>query len=330
MEPLGEQTSRIWTRREAVRAVGPSAVATQLRRGAWQVPWPGVYADAGEPLDPHRRAVAAVLASGGGLPPPGTGPRLLHAVAAGRTAARVHGFVLVDDADPATGADDGAHDDVVVLAEPPDLVVLDDGRRRVLHRHQWALQPGDVRLVAGGLHVTGRLRTIADCARLLRQDALVCLLDDALHRGLVAPAQLDALVAQHHARPGAVALRQAVAAADAGAESPAETLTRLLLLPVLPGLVPQVRIRDARGHVLARADLGDERLRLAVEADGRAGHEGEAMAAKDRRRDRSTDGVGWRTERFTWFELRRRPELVVASALQAARLQAERYGLPLP
>lgn len=329
MESLGEHTSRVWSRADAVRVASPSAIATQLRRGAWQVPWPGVYADAGAPLDSTQRAVAAVLASGGGPEARATGGGL-RAVAAGRSAARFHGYLLVDDADPATGADGDAHDDVVVPGPCPDLVVLEGGRRRVLHRHQWKLGPGDVRLVEGGLHVTGRLRTIADCARLLSPEALVCLLDDALHRRLVEATSLTELVREVRWAPGAVALRTAVAAADARAESPAETLTRLLLLPVLPGLAPQVRIRDARGVVVARADLGDERLRLAVESDGRAGHEGTAMVAKDRRRDRLTDAAGWRTERFTWFETRRRPDLVVASALQAARLQARRHGLPTP
>jgi hypothetical protein len=75
-----------------------------------------------------------------------------------------------------------------------------------------------------------------------------------------------------------------VSAADGRAESPAETLVRLLLLPDLPGLVPQVRVLDGR-RVLARFDLADEELMLAVEADGRRGHAGEVMAAKDRARD---------------------------------------------
>ena len=46
-------------------------------------------------------------------------------------------------------------------------------------------------------------------------------------------------------------------------------------------------------------------VRLAVECDGTAAHAGAAMVAKDRRRDRRTEAYGWRTERVTWFELRR-------------------------
>lgn len=123
-----------------------------------------------------------------------------------------------------------------------------------------------------------------------------------------------------------VALRTAVRLADGRAESPHETLTRLVLQPHLPGLVPQHRLRDDGGRVLARFDLGDPTLRLAVEADGRAGHEGPAMAARDRRRDRACDARGWRTERVVWFETRCRQEALVRRVLQAAREQQRRHS----
>ncbi len=108
----------------------------------------------------------------------------------------------------------------------------------------------------------------------LRPDALVCALDDALHRGLVEPEHLEELVRGCTGRPGARALADGVARADGRAESPAETLRRLVLAPVLPGLVPQVVVRDEQGLPVARLDLGDRTLRLGVEADGQRGHAG--------------------------------------------------------
>jgi very-short-patch-repair endonuclease len=95
-----------------------------------------------------------------------------------------------------------------------------------------------------------------------------------------------------------------VALADARAESPPETLARLLLRPQLPGLEPQVELFDQTARIVARFDLGDRRVRLAVEADGKVAHAGAAMVAKDRRRDRRTEALGWHTERVTWWELR--------------------------
>jgi very-short-patch-repair endonuclease len=114
------------------------------------------------------------------------------------------------------------------------------------------------------------------------------------------------------------------AAADGRAESPAESVVRLLLRPVLPGLVPQVRVRDAQGRVIARLDLGDEEIRFAVEADGKRGHAGGEMVAKDRRRDRRTEANGWRVERVTWHDSRVQPGKTRAWVAEAAARHARR------
>lgn len=108
-------------------------------------------------------------------------------------------------------------------------------------------------------------------------------------------------------RHGAV-LGRAAALADGRAESPHKTLLRLLLRPVLPALVPQVRLLDEAARIVARFDLADDEIKLAVEADGKRGHAGDGMVAKDRRRDWRSEQLGWTTERFTWFDTRRRQE----------------------
>lgn len=306
---LGAGADGVWTRRQAVAALSPARVQTALRRGEWQVLWAGVYADAGHVPDQAQRARAAALAGGPG------------AVACGRTAARLHGMVLVDDADPATGTYEHLLDDVAVpVARAPLL----SGRRRLLRHGRRGLDAVELR---SGLLVTSPLETVAECARLLAPDALVCLLDDVLHREVVTPQQLAALVEQRRWEPGGPALRRALALADGRAESPAETLARLLLLPVLPGLVPQHRLVDGRGWLLARFDLGDPVLRLAVEADG-VSHRGARSAARDQRRDRRSDALGWRTERCTWWDLRRGHQVLQARVLHAAQEQARRHRVP--
>ncbi len=306
---LGDRTGGVWTRREAAAALSPARVQAALRRGEWQVLWPAVYADAGHVPTHEQRAWAAALAGGTG------------AVPCGRTAAGVHGMVLIDDDDPVTWAYEHRVDEVAVaIARPPAT----SGVRRLLRHGRREVERVELR---SGLVVTSPLQTIADCSRLLAPAALVCLLDDVLHREVVTPQQLAGLVEQRRWEPGARALRQAAAVADARAESPAETLARLLLLPVLPGLVPQHRLRDGRGWVLARFDLGDPVLRLAVEADGRT-HRGERSAAGDQRRDRRSDALGWRTERCTWWDLRRGHQVLQARVLHAAREQARRHRLP--
>lgn len=304
---LGEGTGGVWTRQQAVDLLSPARVQTALRRGEWQVIWPAVWTDAGHEPDHEQRAWAARTAGGPG------------AVACGRTAARVHGMVLIDDRDPATGAAEHLVDDVSApVARPP----VTSGARRLLRHGRRA---PDVVELPSGLLVTSPLQTVADCARLLTQDALVCLLDDLLHREVLTASELKGLVEQRRWESGAPALRRALALTDARAESPAETLARLLLLPVLPGLVPQHRLLDARGWLLARFDLGDPLLRLAVEADGRT-HRGERSAARDQRRDRRSDWLGWRTERCTWWDLRRGQQVLRARALHAAAEQTRRHG----
>jgi hypothetical protein len=313
LSALGARTLGIWTREQALAVLSSAAVDHLVRCGSWQVAWPGVYADGGYALDPPQRAFAAVMASGGAEQPvpyadpdPDTGkPRArLRAVAAGRTAARVWGFPLIDDDDPATGAHEHVLEDVVWWRHARTVRF----RGRELRRHDVRLAAGDVVRLPNGLWITTPVRTLVDCARLLAHEALVCAVDDALHREVVALRALQAAGSDRGGMPGIRALRRAVTLADGRAEAPSETLARLVLLPVLPGLVPQVELFDAAMRLVARFDLGDEDVQLAVEADGRAGHAGDRMVAKDRRRDRRTGSFGWTTERTTWFELRRQQD----------------------
>lgn len=331
---LGSRTRGVWSRSQALAVLTPAQIETELRRGHWQRPWPGTYADAGCSLDAEQRAYAVVLASGGadqpsefGPPDPDTGRRRrrLRAVASGRTAARLWQLPLIDDDDPATGAQEHLLDDVAVWRHLPTLAY--DGR--TVRRHDVRLGPPDLVQRPSGLWTTSLQRTLVDCAGLLSTEAVVCALDHALHRGSITAVELAGAVDRRAWCAGAVALRAATSLADARAESPAETLARLLLHPVLPRLEPQHRLRDDGGRVVARFDLGDERLRLAVEADGKAGHAGARMAAKDQRRDRSSEAKGWRTVRLVWWDLRRRPDGAQREVLTAAADQASRHGVSL-
>ncbi len=77
---------------------------------------------------------------------------------------------------------------------------------------------------------------------------------------------------------------------------------------------------DDRARLLGRLDFGDEAARLGVEADGKRAHAGEAMLAKDRRREARFAAVGWRLERYTWWEVRTAPAALRSRLVeQAAR-----------
>ncbi len=308
---LGVGTGGVWTPAQARRCgLSDDQVRQLLASGQWQRLRRGVLTDGGIEPDAAMRGWAAVVtASGTG----GTGPPA--AWATGRTTARLLGLPLIDDDDPATGVLDRVHDDVRVAP------TRRPSQRETLRIHRGVLGPDG--LGAGGSCPTVTLgEALLPLAAVLTFEALVCLLDAALHRHLLDRSALQAVVERSAGRPHCATLRTAATLADPRAESPAETLARLLLRPVLPGLEPQVPLQDRSGRVLARFDLADEQLRLAVEADGRRGHAGGEMVAKDRFRDATARGNGWSTERCTWWELRRRPgefrARVVARAVELA------------
>lgn len=328
---LGDGTGGMWTRQQALALVTPGQVRGHVLDGVWRTTWPGVLCDGGFALDHVSWAWAAVLAS---LPRGSTVPRL-DVVVCARSAARVLGIPLIDDDDPATGARDHVHHDIAVRRHVRDLVsrpVNPAEPVQHLHRRQLALESEDL-LVVDGLLVTGHLRTLVDLAGVVSHEALVCAMDWCLHHEHVTVAELEAAVDRRKGCEHAPALARAVELADGRAESCLETLTRLLLLPELPGLRPQVVVADEWGTVVARLDLADEELRLAVESDGKKGHTGELSVAKDRRRDRLTgDRFGWWTERVTWYEARRLQRATVARVVARAdvlrRKQAAREARP--
>jgi hypothetical protein len=318
---LGQGSLGLWLRAAALETMTPGQLDHRVDSGEWQLVWPGVYADTGYVLSPQQRAVAAVLASGDEV---GSERTRVRAVACGRTAARLLDLPLVDDDDPATGATEHLIEDVHTFRRSA-------GRSRTLHqddrilvRHRLTLGSGDLVVHPTGLRATSALRTISDCSRLLAFNAAVALTDAALHRGLVSTDELAAAVRAREGWPGVRRLASVVQASDGRAESPAETIARLVLQPAMPGLTPQVRVRDRSGRVVARLDLGDEQRRFAVEADGKRGHAGSIMVAKDRRRDRRTEALGWRVERVTWHECRTQPGPTRAWVLAAADRHAKR------
>jgi hypothetical protein len=318
LSSLGSGSLGLWTRPEALALLTRGAVQHLLDSGVWQSAFRGVYADGGYLLSAQQWAFATVLATGGAgrsrsLPVDPDRSRGVVA-ACGRTAARVWGFPLIDDDDPATGATERYVHDVhtgrhVASRTAPPLPGERWGHQ--LRRHRLTLLPGELVEHPNGLWLTTPLRTAVDCVGLLGHEAGTCVLDHALHRHVFDEGELWAAVAARAGWPGVEALRRAVELADRRAEAPSETLARLLLQPVLPSLVPQVRVRDGE-RVVARFDLGDEQVRLGVDMD-----------AKDRARDRRTEHLGWWTERGTWFEVRRQQQALQARVVaRHAQLRA--------
>lgn len=295
----------IWTRRQALAAgLTAGEVDTLLRSGSWQTLQRGIYCDGGTTPHPAQRAGAACLAAGAG------------SVAVGRTAARVHGMPLIDDDDPATDSRQLCFDDVITAAGVHRAPRLTPDRTAGLVLGQEILDGQDVVLVSG-VRVTSPARTLFWLARELSFAAAVAATDHALRSEAVTKPELSALALRLAGHRGVVAFRRVVDFADERAETAFESVTRVVVTaPELPAWTPQLRVRSG-GRVVARVDLGNERLRLAVESDGGAHHSGEAVA-KDRARDEMVGAGGWYAVHVSWFDARVRPASVRARVRKVA------------
>ena len=309
-QPLGAASAAVWTRRDAGVRLSRTAIDARIVAGTWQRVLAGTYTDGGHTPDAVQLAWAAVLATGD------------DSVVCGRSAARLWGLPLIDDDDPCVAAEDRLQHDVAVSR---NLGPLSRGGLHVVNRRQLVLTESDVVVHGSGLVVTTAVRTLRDLAAVLSPEALQCAVDHGLRTGLVAVEELELCLEQAKGSRHVRTFRAAVERADAGAESPAETLARLILLADFPQVQTQVEVRGPSGVLVAVLDLALEEIKLAMEVDGRRNHAGPAMVAKDRARDRRTEELGWHTERVTWYELRTRPWAFASRVRrQAERLRAAR------
>lgn len=97
----------------------------------------------------------------------------------------------------------------------------------------------------------------------------------------------------HH--PGIVQARELIGWVEPLTESPGESWLRLRLLDAgFPRPQAQVPLRDERGHVMFRLDLGYPAQRVGVEYDGRDWHGTPTQRAADgRRRRQARESFGW-------------------------------------
>lgn len=164
--------------------------------------------------------------------------------------------------------------------------------------------PSPDRTVRRGMAVTGRGLTALETAATLPDGA--SFLDRALQRGL----PFTDLLAAHDRNVGAVGIPRArdllVEAADR-ADSRAERR-----------LIGHLRRDGVDGWVRGvpfgpwEIDIAFPAVRLAVEIDGWAFHSDTERFHRDRRKQNALVGAGWTVLRFTWRDIRDRPQDTVA------------------
>ncbi|MGW6175418.1 hypothetical protein ACWF5H_18185 [Arthrobacter sp. NPDC055138] len=194
---------------------------------------------------------------------------------------------------------------------PEDIHVIQRGRRGEkpgssdVVRHTHSLPEQDVEILAGGIRLTSRERTVLDCARTLPFELAVVIADSALQRG----ASLEKM---HEMADGAprsrfiTRVRQVLAAVDGRSESAGETRLRLKLRAWnFPQPVLQDEIRTAEGTY--RADFTWPGLKLIVEFDGdskyREVQPTDQVILNERKRETRLMEEGWTIVRVRWSHL---------------------------
>lgn len=250
----------------------------------------GVYTHRAVPDSHLLRCRAAALVGEGQL------------VLTGRSAATVRGVELATAADPV---------EVLTLtgARVHRRAELDVRRARVhaADHESWH-----------EIRIARRERTAFDVASRGTLPSAVAALDQLLRAGQADELALARWVDGRHDH-GVVQFRTALQMADGRAESPPESVLRVVL--ALAGIIgePQLVVHDHAGFV-ARVDLGFARERLAVEYDG-AWHSDRFALTRDRERLNRLQRAGWEVLTVTAGMLAR-PDLVVelvGTALAARR-----------
>lgn len=200
--------------------------------------FPGVWMLRGSDLSMDQLAHAAWLWSG------------RKAVVAGLAASALHGAKWIEPGAPV--------ELVHTNRRPPTGIVV----------RTETLAPEEIQC-AGPLPITSASRTVFDLGRRLRLDDGVQRIDALLNATDVKIADVEAVIARHPGVRGLRQLRETLTLVDGGAESPYESLTRLVLVQAgFPPPQTQIRVCDEYGYVFARVDMGWPEYLVGVDFEG--------------------------------------------------------------
>jgi len=192
------------------------------------------------------------------------------------------------------------------------------GRPAILH---WAAVSSDERRH----RVTGLVRTVLDCCRVLPFGEALAVADAALRSGQLGLDELSRGAARMRG-PGCPMAQRVAAAATGLSESFLESMLRSLLLEAgLDSFEPQVLVEH--NGIRMRIDLGDRDSRIAVEAEGYQFHGSAADFAADCRRYDDLGAAGWLVLRFTYQQVLGDPAWVVDTVRQAIFRRTGRIDL---
>lgn len=171
-----------------------------------------------------------------------------------------------------------------------------------LTRH-WTPLPARDRDVVNGLPVTTLERTAVDCARSLPLAAALVVMDCALR--YADRAVIDEILRESRGKRGIVQARRVFEIADDGAESPGESLVRLLMIEQgFPR--PETQVPVPTAHGIKWLDVAWSEARVGIEFDGEIKYalfaEGGPGGVRRREaaRQSAIEAESWRIERAAW------------------------------
>lgn len=272
---MGEELK--WPFRAAEALAGGLLSERELRRFYTSV-YPGVYAPPGVELTAVQRGNAAWLWS------------RRNGVLAGLSASAVHGAKWVEPGLPA------------------ELVHSNQRTPELLTVYADRLDLGETRSI-DGMAVTTPARTAFDIGRRFGLEPGVLRIDALMNATHLKVPDIEALTASHPGVRGLVQLRQTLDLVDGGAESPYESLTRLLLIRAgFPRPQTQITVIDRDGNVW-RIDMGWPEYLVGVDFDGAHHWTNPKQRTKDVLRYAILQELGWIDVRLTSGILHRTPQV---------------------
>jgi hypothetical protein len=271
-------------------AVAAGALSVRELYRFYQPVYPGVYAPPDVEPSAIQRAVAAWLWS------------RRRGVVAGLSASAVLGTKWING---------------LVAAE---LVHHNRRAPQMLTVHSDELSLGETTEV-DGMTVTTPARTAFDLGRRLNLKDGVKRIDALMNATQLKVVEIESVIERHPGVRGLGKLRKTLSLVDGGAESPYESLTRLMLVGAgLPHPQTQLPVFDEFGFVVAYLDMGWPEYRVGVEFDGAQHWTDARQRSRDVERLADLEALGWTIIHVSSDMLRTSAVVVrrVTAALEAA------------
>jgi hypothetical protein len=289
---VDEATAHGWT---------PSALRNAVRHGRLVRVRRGIYASVFD-RRPITDAVAAARSYAG-------------SVVSHRSAALMHGLPLLGSQPPR-----------------PELTVAPRSNVNMhgVHAHRATMRDCDVTTV-GDTPVTSIARTVVDLARHRQVGTAVAAMDAALHGERVTMTEIEDVLLHAWNWPGIRRAKRAVRLSDGRAESPLESISRLVLQWIrVPPPDLQTNVFDQYSRFAGRADFYWDEFGVVGEADGRSKYDDRTVLVHEKERQEALEDLGLVVVRWDWdYVIRGRIALRdrINSAFDRGRSR-DRSGLP--